>query len=400
MVTSPYTIVTLKNGKEKPGRIHHPWVFSGAVERLSRAPSSGEIVEVQEHSGSFVAYGYYNPKSQIVARLLTWDQDDQINDEWWIRRLSESIARRADLLNNGTTNAVRLVHAEADGLPGLVVDKFNDFLVLQAQTAGIDRVKQLVTKYLQSHFSPACILERTDPHSRSLEGLPPARGPLEGPNPPMHITIEEYGRRFLVDVLRGQKTGFYLDQRENRRVVGTYAKDCDVLDCFAYTGGFTVHAMVNGAKTITSIESSAPSVQLMRQNIDLNCGSKKPITLICDNVFERLRTLRDEGRQFDMVILDPPKLAPTRAHVDKALRSYKDMNLLAMKLLRPNGILATFSCSSGVNPGRFQNVVSWAALDAGREVQVIQRLGQPSDHPVLLSFPESEYLKGLICRVV
>ncbi|MBD3299219.1 MAG: class I SAM-dependent rRNA methyltransferase, partial [candidate division Zixibacteria bacterium] len=301
MATSPYTIVTLKNGKEKPGRIHHPWVFSGAVERLNRAPGSGELVEVQEHNGTFVAYGYYNPKSQIVARLLTWNQDERINDEWWIRRLSESIARRADLLNNGTTDAVRLVHAEADGLPGLVVDKFADLLVLQAQTAGIDRVKQLVTKHLQSNFNPTCILERTDPHARSLEGLPPARGPLEGPNPPMQITIEEHGRRFLVDVLRGQKTGFYLDQRENRRVVGTYAKDCDVLDCFAYTGGFTVHAMVNGAKTITSIESSAPAVQLMRKNIDLNCGSKKPITLICDNVFERLRLFRDEGRQFDVV---------------------------------------------------------------------------------------------------
>ncbi|GAB4324818.1 MAG: 23S rRNA (cytosine(1962)-C(5))-methyltransferase RlmI [Candidatus Zixiibacteriota bacterium] len=394
------TIVTLKSGKEKPGRIRHPWVFSGAIQRVHGNPQAGDIVEVRESDNRFVAYGYYNPKSQIVVRLLSWDQSEIITEEWWIRRLSESLGRRRSLIDSGVTNAVRLVHAEADRLPGLIVDTFDNLLVLQAQTAGIDRVKPLIIKHLQDTLAPSSILERTDPQARSLEGLPPARGPLEGPNPPMTVTIEEYGRKFLVDVLRGQKTGFYLDQRENRRIVADYAGDREVLDCFAYTGGFTVHAMGKGARAITCIESSAPSMQLLRQNVDLNCRSQSPIELICDNAFERLRKFRDGGRQFDLVILDPPKLAPTRAHVDKALRSYKDLNLLAMKVLRPDGILATFSCSSAVNPGRFQNAVAWAALDAGRDVQVIQRLGQPSDHPVLLSFPESEYLKGLICRVV
>jgi len=392
--------ITVKSGREKSIRIRHPWVFSGAIDRVDGSITPGEVVRIEDQAGVFQAYGYFNPSSQIAARLLDWDENSSIDEAWWIHRLENSIHRRKDLIESGITNAVRLVHAEADGLPGLVVDRFDTVIVLQALTAGIDRVKPLITSHLGSMLKPSAIVERTDPQTSRLEGLPPSRGPISGSNPPVSITIQEFGRRFLVDVLRGQKTGFYLDQRDNRRIVAEFAHGRDVLDCFAYTGGFTVHALASCARSVTCVESSAPSVQLLRQNIDLNNEADKPVTLICDNVYEVLRRFRDESRRFDLVILDPPKLAPTRAHVDKALRSYKDLNLLAMKVLNPGGILATFSCSSGVTPGRFQNVVAWAALDAGRDVQVIRRLGQPSDHPVLLSFPESEYLKGLICRVI
>lgn len=392
--------ISLKPGREKSARNHHPWIFSGAIATVDGDPAYGDLVRVVDSKGAFVAYGYHNVRSQIALRLLEWEEGVAIDNDWWATRLAEAIRRRDAFTDTLHTNAVRLIHAEADRLPGLIVDRYANYLVVQVLTAGIDRIKPLIIEQLQSLVQPAGIVERADEHARRLEGLPPSRGPLAGPTPPADVEINEHDLRFVVDLLRGQKTGFYLDQRDNRQLAAGYARDGDVLDAFAYTGAFTVHALHAGAKSVTCIDSSAPSIRALRRNLELNNMGHQPVETVCDNVFDVLRQYRDSGRQFDLVILDPPKLAPTRSHVEKALRSYKDLNLLAMKILRPNGILVSFSCSGGVTPQSFQTAVAWAAQDAGRDVQILHRLTQAVDHPVLLSFPESEYLKGLICRVI
>ena len=394
------TTTSLKPGREKSARNRHPWIFSGAISDIQGTPAYGDLVRVVDATGAFVAYGYHNAQSQIAIRLLEWNEAVVVDDDWWASRLAASIRHRDGSAQTRHTNALRLVYGEADRLPGLIVDRYAEHLVIQVLTAGIERIKPLIVEQLQALIQPAGIIERADEHSRRLEGLPPARGPIAGATPAGEIEIHEENLRFAVDLLRGQKTGFYLDQRDNRRLAAGYALDREVLDGFAYTGAFTVHALHGGAKSVTCVESSAPSIRALQQNLELNNMGHQPVESVCDNVFEVLRRYRDEGRAFDMVILDPPKLAPTRSHVEKALRSYKDLNLLAMKILRPDGILVTFSCSGGVTPLNFQTAVAWAAQDAGRDVQILQRLAQPGDHPVLLSFPESEYLKGLICRVV
>jgi 23S rRNA (cytosine1962-C5)-methyltransferase len=400
--------VLLKPGRDKAIRNRHPWVFSGAVRRIEGQPQDGALVAVRDARGAFLASGYLNTRSQIVVRLLSWEEGEQVDDAFWARRIAGAISRRQALAADPETTAYRLVHAEADLLPGLIVDRYDDHLVVQCLTLGIAQRRAQIVDALTQAASPACLLtgkqagiyERSDVDVREREGLPPATGLLYGEAPPPELEIVEHGHRFLVDLAHGQKTGFYLDQRENRRALARYAPGGEVLDAFAYSGGFSVYAAHAGARSITLLDASGEALEMARRNLALNGLDGAEVAYERGDVFEMLRLYRDQGRSYDLIVLDPPKFAPTRRHVERASRAYKDINLLAIKLLRPGGILFTFSCSGGVDAGLFQKIVFGASVDAGRDVQVLERLAQGVDHPVLLSFPESSYLKGLVCRAL
>jgi 23S rRNA (cytosine1962-C5)-methyltransferase len=398
-------IVVLKRGRDKPVRNRHPWIFSGAIHRIEGEVQDGDLVRVVDGRGQYLATGYLNRRSQIVVRLLTWDADELVETDFWRRRLERAIAGRAPLAGDPATNAYRLIHAEADGLPGLVVDCYADWLVVQCLTMGIARRRDEIVALLAdpSNFpgrkllAPAGIYARDDASVRRKEGLPLESGPLWGVEPPDLVEITEHGRRFLVDLKRGHKTGFYLDQRENRQRTAAHCGGADVLNAFAYTGGFGVYAGQAGAQSVVNVETSAGALALAEENVALNgCA---PQEMVMGDVFQVLRGYRDEGRTFDLVILDPPKFATSQAQLMDASRGYKDVNLLALKLLRPGGCLVTFSCSGLVSADLFQKIVFGASVDADRDVQILEQLAQGPDHPVLLTFPESAYLKGLVCRV-
>lgn len=394
--------IILKTGREKSVRHRHPWLFSGAIGGVEGSPAPGDIVRVQAANGEFLAYGYYNPRSQITVRLLAWKEDEAIDAAWWARRIRESIARRSTLMASPQTNAFRLVYSEADGVPGLIVDRYADYLVCQFLTAGIERVRTEIVGQLEEQIKPAGILDLSDTDIRNVEGLAPCTGLIRGTAPDHAVIVRENGFCFAVDLGGGQKTGFYLDQRDNRRVVSELAQGRSVLDCFCYTGGFTIPIIASSPQSVMCIDSSEAALGLLRTNISMlehdSPGLKLGETeLACANVFEELRRLRDRGRQFGMIILDPPKLAASHSQVARAKRAYKDLNLLALKLLTPGGVLATFSCSGAISRADLQSVVSWAATDANRQVRILRQLSQGEDHPVLSSFPESEYLKGILC---
>lgn len=374
-------------------------MFSGAISGIEGDPEPGAIVRVLDHEDQFLAWAYFNRRSQIQARVLDWDDSAVIDDEWWRRRIGEAIERRRDLPGLEGVDVYRLVYAEADSLPGLIVDRYAEFLVVQALTAGIERVKALIVDALDEIVQPAGIFERSSQDVRKLEGLGGSAGVLAGKTPPDRIEVHEAGHRYLVDVKGGQKTGFYIDQRENRRIVAEYTRGREVLDLFSYTGGFSVSAAGKGAARVTLVESSLSALEIAELNLQANGIDTEGVDLIQGNVFEVARAFRDEGRLFDAVVADPPKFAQSRGHLENAERAYKDVNLLGIRLLRPGGILATFSCSGAVETDRFSRIISWAALDAGRSVQILHRLTQGPDHPIAPAFPESEYLKGLICRV-
>jgi len=415
---TPTASLQLKPGRDKPVHNRHPWVFSGAVGRLRGDPQPGDLITITDEHGHALATATFNPRSQIVARILSWDPAEPIDDAFWGRRLERAIAARAALGLSADaalispapqppgspaspTTAYRLVNAEADGLPGLIVDRYGDHLVMQCLTLGIDRRKAMLTEQLAGLLRPAGILERSDVDVRGKEGLRLLVEPRHGQPPPPEMTIHENGHAFLVDVWRGHKTGFYLDQRDNRAAVARPAllAGREVLNVFAYTGAFGVYAAVAGAARITQVDSSAPALAAAERNMALNGFDRPDDELIAGDAFEVLRYYRETGRQFDVVVLDPPKFAHSQGQVERACRGYKDLNWLALRLLRPGGLLATFSCSGLVSADLFQKVVFGAAVDAGRDVQIVQPLGQAADHPVLLSFPESAYLKGLLGRV-
>ncbi|NLX11476.1 MAG: class I SAM-dependent rRNA methyltransferase [Chloroflexi bacterium] len=386
----------------------HPWVFSGAIAGVEGDPEDGALVTVRSDAGKFLARGYWNSRSSIRLRLLTWDESETIDEGFWRARLQRAIQARAvdnRIHQHGTANAYRLVNAENDGLPGLVVDRYGDWLVMQALTFGIDARKAQIAAILMDLLNPAGVYERSDVDIRQKEGLPPSMGVLAGQPPPDLIEIDENGRRFLVDVWRGHKTGFYLDQRENRAIVGDWfrwddqAQERVVLNAFAYTGGFAVYALGSLAQRVINVDSSTDALALARQNIALNGFATSDEDFVEGDVFEVLRYYRDTGRQFDMIILDPPKFAQSPQQAETAARGYKDINWLGFRLLKPGGVLVTFSCSGGVSEDLFQKIVFGALIDAGREAQIVRRLFQASDHPVALTFPEGAYLKGLLCRV-
>jgi 23S rRNA (cytosine1962-C5)-methyltransferase len=389
------TQVKLKAGREKSLRHRHPWVYSGAIERVAGSPAPGEIVDVVDSRGGFLGRGYCNTESRIAVRILAWD-DTPIDDAFWSARVRAAVRRRDALLADGATTACRLVHAEADFLPGLIIDRYADVVVVQFLAAGVERVRDVVLDALLSAAAPAAVFERSDTSSRVREGLAAATGVIHGNIPPT-VEILENGLRFQVNVETGQKTGFYLDQRDNRAAVAALARGCNVLDAFCHTGAFAANAARAGARSVTLLDSSATSLALAKTNLELNaydCAAD----FVQDDVGERLRKFREEGRRFDLVVLDPPRFATNRHQLDNALRAYKDINRVALEVLSQGGVLATFSCSQAVDAAAFTMSVAWAGLDAGRELQIIHRLGQGADHPVLASFPESEYLKGLLCR--
>jgi len=386
----------LKSGREKSLKRRHPWVFSGAVAKVQGSPGPGETIGLWSATGEFLAVAAYSPTSQIVARVWDW-KERAIDRAFFDERIKRAVEQRRTLLQDTDTDAVRLVHGESDGLPGVVADRYGDTVVLQLSSTGADRWRAEIADALLEASGAGRIWERSDADVRQLEGLAPVTAALRGAREPKRIVITENGLQFGIDLEHGHKTGFYLDQRANRRLVRKLAQGRDVLDGFCYSGGFALNALAGGAKSVTAMDSSADALVLARGNAELNklAGAE----WLEGDVFQMLRRFRDQARSFDLIVLDPPKFAPTAAHAEKAARAYKDINLLAFKLLRPGGLLATFSCSGGVPADLFQKIIAGAALDAGVQVQIIERLGPGADHPVALNFPEGDYLKGLVCRV-
>jgi 23S rRNA (cytosine1962-C5)-methyltransferase len=406
--------ILLKRGKERPVLGGHPWVFSGAIERVEGA-ADGDTVDICAKDGAFIARGYYNSRSQIAARVWTLDPRP-VDAGFLAERVESAIATRRRLGlsfrdQHAPTNAFRLVNAECDGLPGLVVDAYGAQVVLQILTAGMDRFRPALADLLDSQLHPEGLYERSDTEARDKEGLARVRGLVRGRELPSRVEIKENGLSFLVDVAGGHKTGFYLDQRENRghleQILGRWSTGSRassdpfaVLNSFAYTGAFGVYACrARPDAQITNLDSSADLLDLGRENFARN-GCLERAEFVAGDAFHELRRFRDQGRRFDAVILDPPKFAYSQGHVTSACRGYKDLNLLAFKLLRPGGLLVTFSCSGLVGRDLFQKVVFDAARDAGRDGRILARLGHAPDHPLLLSFPEGEYLKGLAVEVV
>jgi 23S rRNA (cytosine1962-C5)-methyltransferase len=392
--------IVLKRGREKSLMRKHPWIFSGAIARIEGNPRAGETVDILAAEGALLGRGAYSPHSQMTVRVWTFDPQEEVTPEFFADRLAAAAESRAALVAGEGPHAVRLVNAESDGFPGIIVDRYGAYLIAQFLTTGAEYWKAAIVEALSRIEGVSGIYERSDVDVREKEGLPKIAGVLAGAEPPDLVEIREGPCRFLVDVKRGHKTGFYLDQRENRAMMHEFARGAAMLNCFSYTGGFGIAALAAGAAAATNVDSSAPALDLVRRNAELNGIDEALLENVEGDAFTVMRRLRDESRVFDLVVLDPPKFAESKANLARASRGYKDINLLAFKLLGPGGILFTFSCSGLMSPELFQKIVSDAALDAGCEAQIVRRLGQASDHPTLLSFPEGSYLKGFICRVV
>ena len=391
--------IILKAGREKSLLRRHPWVFSGAIARTEGAPLQGDTVRIVANDGRFLALAACNPDANISARVWDWHEDTRIDADFFRNRLVQAIGLRRSMCPRGPQEAERLVHGESDGLPGLIVDRYADVVVVQVSSAGCNRWRDVIIDALQEITVARAIYERSDSDVLELEGLAPRTGLVKGVLDSSVVEIMENGARLRVDVAKGHKTGFYLDQRDNRMQVGRMAQGRDVLNCFCYTGGFTVQALVHGASSVASVDSSAEALEHAREHVSLNAMPAERCEWIDADVFQCLRKFRDQGRSFDLIILDPPKFAPTAATAERAARGYKDINLLGFKLLRPGGLLATFSCSGGVSADLFRKIVAGAALDANVDAQVIDQFHASPDHPISLAFPEGEYLKGLLCHV-
>ena len=389
--------IYLKPGREKSVLQGHPWIFSGGIGRVDGSPEVGETVTIRSAGGEFLAWAAYSPISQIRARVWSLKESDVIDRTFLGGRLAKSLAMRAVCIPAGETNALRLVHGESDGIPGLVVDRYGDILVAQFLSAGVERCKDDLADLLMELTGAVALYERSDADVRRLEGLQEQVGLLRGNDPGGPVVIQENGLKFQVDFRGGQKTGFYIDQRYNRARLGQMAAGRDVLNCFCYTGGFTAYALAGGAKSVLSLDSSGDALELAKQNIEINNLPAAQAEWMDADVFHALRLFRDQGKSFDLIVLDPPKFAPTAAQAERAARGYKDINLLAIKLLRPGGLLFTFSCSGGISAELFQKIVAGAGVDANATVSVIEHLEQGVDHPVSLNFPEGAYLKGLVC---
>ena len=391
--------IILNKGKDKAAWQLHPWVFSGAISAALGKPQNGDIVSVYNIEDEFIAYGIYNGNSRVAVRLLEWDPSQEITEQWWRNRVSKAVNNRLSLLHD-SNNTVRLIFAEADFLPGLIADKYADFISVQVHSAGIEKVKDIIVDQLVQLLQPKGIYERSDLKSREYEGLPDTNGLLFGTVPPEFVDVIENGIHYQVNIVEGQKSGFYCDQRENRAITASYTKDKKMLDCFSYSGGFTLNAFREGASSITSVDSSGLAIETLKNNIKLNGFDSSIHTAVQSDVNKYLRELGEQGEKFDVIVLDPPKYAPTRSALEKASRAYKDLNRRGLMLLNSGGLLATFSCSGAMDIDTFKQVIAWAALDAGKEIQFIYQYCQPEDHPVRASFPESEYLKGLLVRVL
>ncbi len=390
--------IVLKRGKEKAVLQKHPWVFSGALQQVQGKTENGDLVKLTSEKGDFLAYGHYNDSSRVAVRLLSWEETLVPDDNWWRQRLQLAVAARANVLKGGTSTC-RLVFSESDYLPGLIVDQYGEYLSLQILTSGVERMKPVILEELQKLTGVKGIFDKSDLSARAHDGLTASGGLLWGEAPPDFVEVKENGINYHINIVEGQKSGFYCDQRENRRILASYAKGRKVLDCFSYSGGFSLNALANGASSVVSVDSSVPALETLKKNVQLNGFDASKSEVIQNDVNKQLRLFKEQHEKFDVVVLDPPKYAPSRSALDRAARAYKDLNRLGMQILGSGGLLATFSCSGAVDRTTFKQIIAWAALDAGKEVQIIHQFGQPEDHPIRISFPEGEYLKGLLCRV-
>lgn len=391
--------VKLKKGRDRSINRKHPWIFSGAIESTKDILENGETVDIISYDGKLLGYGSYSKHSQISVRVLTFNPDEKIDKQFMIRRITNSINYRKKNIVQTLTNAYRLINGESDFLPGIIVDKYANILVCQFLSAGAEYWKKEIIEILANNFKPNGIYERSDAAVREKEGLESVSGVLFGNPPDDLVEILENGHKFLVDVKNGHKTGFYLDQRENRKLLSAYSFGKEVLNCFSYTGGFSVYAIKEGASKVTNVDSSADALELAEKIFVLNKINSTEFENVEDDVFKYLRKLRDSNKQFDLIILDPPKFADSASQIEKASKGYKDINLLALKLLKKDGILFTFSCSGHIVPELYNKIIADAACDAGREVHILKYLTQSPDHTITTSFPEGLYLKGLVCNV-
>ena len=387
-------------GKERSAFKHHPWLFAGSVGRLEGRARPGDTVEVLADNLKPLGRAAYSPKSQIRARFWTFDADESIDDAFFKRRIAAAVSSRQALPELRGQQGLRLIHAESDGLPGVIADQYGDTVVVQLTSAGADKWRNAIAAGLVKATGCARIYERSDSDVRGLEGLGPTTGWIYGEAPETPLSIDENGVRLAIDIAGGHKTGFYLDQRDNRALLGQLSAGKDVLNCFCYTGGFSLQALAGGAASVLSIDSSGPALAQAQANLALNpqLPAARAEWLEAD-VFQALRDFRKAGQLFDLIVLDPPKFAPSAAHADRAAKAYKDINLLGFRLLKPGGLLMTYSCSGGVGLELFQKIVAGAAQDAGRPARIVRRLSGAADHPVALNFPEGEYLKGLLVQV-
>lgn len=386
--------VILKAKKEKPIIQNHPWIFSGAIQRIEGEPQDGDIVDVISNSGDFLARGYLNRKSQITVRILTRDESEKVDEALFRRRIAAAVDYRKNTLHLENYSAYRLIHDAADLLPGLIVDKYSDYLVMQILTLGMERRKEIIADILMELVSPAGIYERSDSRIREKEGLTLHTGLLRGQEPPDEVMIQQSAVKLLVNFKEGQKTGAFLDQRENVELTASYAQGREVLDCCCYTGNFTVWAAQRGAKSVTGVDTSNKSLATAQRNVDIN-GLQNVCQFIQGDVFQVLNGCK---RKFDMIILDPPGFAKSKRAVAGAARGYKHVNMTAMKLLNPGGILVTFSCSHHIDPLLFRKIIFGASVDVGCNMRIIRTLHASPDHPINVAYPEGEYLKGLICQ--
>ena len=390
--------VLLNKGKEKAVLHQHPWVFSGALQALKEKPKNGDLVKVLSQKQEFLAYGYFNDASRVAVRLLSFEESEIPDEDWWRKKIKKAVEGRKNILNSNN-NTCRLIFSESDYLPGLIVDKYGDYLAVQILTSGAENRRAVIIDELQKLTGAKGIFDKGDATARAHDDLPATEGLLWGQLPPDFVEVIENGIKYHINIVEGQKSGFYCDQRENRKILAGFVKDKSVLDCFSYSGGFSLNALANDAKEVVCVDSSALAIETLRKNVALNGFDPFKVTPIQSDVNKQLRLFKEENQKFDVVILDPPKYAPSRSALDRAARAYKDLNRLGMQILESGGLLATFSCSGAVDMETFKQIIAWAALDAGKEVQIIHQFHQPADHPIRLSFPEGEYLKGLLCRV-
>ena len=392
-------VITLREGRDKSVRLHHPWIFASAIKSVEGDPAAGATVMVRSAADELLGKAAYSPDSQIRARMWTWNPQEEIDRKFFETRIRSSFQLRETAQVSARTSAYRVIHGESDGLPGLIADRYNDILVIQVTTAGIEAHRQEIMEILSEVCGCKTLYERSDVDVRELEGLQPVKGLIAGEPLQSPQYIEENGLKFEVDLENGQKTGFFLDQRDNRELLRHFVQDRSVLNCFCYTGAFSAYAFAGGASSVLSMDSSAPALEQVLRNLALNGFGDRESEVMEADVFTALRKFRDSRKSFDVIILDPPKFAPTIAQAERAARGYKDINLLAFKLLNPGGVLFTFSCSGGVSRELFQKIVTGAAQDAGVNARILAQLSQGPDHPIALNFPEGMYLKGLVCAI-
>jgi len=391
--------IILQVDREKSLKRRHPWVFSKAVKAVKGKPASGDTVDVLSAEGQWLGRGAYSPDSQIRVRIWTFDPNEQIDADFFQRRLQRAWSLRQDLFDLNQTNGLRVVAAESDGLPGITIDLYKDVLVCQLLSAGAERFRPELVAALQQQFPGMSIYERSDVDVRKKEGLEPVTGWLHLPRDSGEVIMLEHGQQIIVDVINGHKTGFYLDQRDSRAAAARYAKGKTVLNCFSYTGTFALSCLKAGATHVTNVDMSELALGTAQRNLELNALNVADLTNVRQDVFKLLRQYKEKGQQFDMVILDPPKFADSKAQLMSAARGYKDINRVAMQIVKPGGLLLTFSCSGLMDEMLFQKIVADAALDAHRDCLFIEKLSQASDHPIASFYPEGHYLKGLVCKI-